>query len=81
MSEKLKSTSPSAIQLRNWCQTIDIEERLDVISGLEKGEQIVDICLNVTLTQSSVSTVFLIVLIKLKCAKSGTEVNATGTFY
>ena len=40
-----------------------------------------DICLNVTLTQSSVSTVFLIVLIKLKCAKSGTDVNATGTFY
>jgi len=27
---------------------MDIEERLDIISGLEKGERIVDICVNDT---------------------------------
>jgi hypothetical protein len=38
MSEKSKSTSPSAIQVKNWQKTIGSEEELDVISRLEKGE-------------------------------------------
>jgi len=57
MSEKHKSTSPSAIQVKNWWETISTEEKLDVISWLEKGEQIVDICHNVKLTHSSVHTI------------------------
>jgi hypothetical protein len=38
MSEKRKPKSPSAIQMENWQKTISIEERLDVVSHLEKGE-------------------------------------------
>jgi hypothetical protein len=38
MSEKHKSTSPSAIQVKNRQKTISIEEKLHVISQLEKGE-------------------------------------------
>jgi hypothetical protein len=38
MSEKCKSTSPSAIQVKNQRKTISTEEKLDVISQLEKGE-------------------------------------------
>jgi len=37
MSEKSKSTSPSAIQVKKWRKTIGIEEELEVISRLEKG--------------------------------------------
>jgi hypothetical protein len=47
MSEKDGSTSSSAIH----------EEKLDVIRQLEKGEQIVDICHNVTLAHSSIHTI------------------------
>jgi hypothetical protein len=43
-NEKCKSTSPSAIQLKNWQKTISTEEKLDVISRFEKGEHIADIC-------------------------------------
>jgi chromatin segregation and condensation protein Rec8/ScpA/Scc1 (kleisin family) len=35
-----KSTPPNAIQVKNWQKIIDIEEKLDVISQLEKDEQI-----------------------------------------
>jgi hypothetical protein len=42
-NEKCKSTSPSAIQLKNWQKTISTEEKLDVISRFEKGEHIADI--------------------------------------
>jgi hypothetical protein len=38
ISEKHKSTSPSAIQVKNLRKTIGIEEQLDIISRLEKGE-------------------------------------------
>ena len=44
MSEKCKSTSPSAMQLKNQCKTSNIEEKIDVISQLEKGEQTFGIC-------------------------------------
>ena len=47
MSEKYKSTSPSAIQVKNRRTTISTEEKLNIISQLEKGERIVDKCLNV----------------------------------
>jgi hypothetical protein len=32
MSEKHKSASPIAIQVKNQCKTIGIEEKLDVVS-------------------------------------------------
>jgi hypothetical protein len=38
MSEKRKSALPSAIQVKNRCKTISIEEKLHVISQFEKGE-------------------------------------------
>jgi hypothetical protein len=38
MSEKHKSTFPSAIQVKNHQETVSTEEKLDVISQLEKGE-------------------------------------------
>jgi len=42
MNKKCKSTSPSAIQVKNWWKTISNEEKLNVICQLEKGEWIVD---------------------------------------
>jgi len=51
MSEKCKSTSPS-----KKSETIGIEEKLGVISQLEKGEQIVDLCGTVRFIHSSVRT-------------------------
>jgi hypothetical protein len=38
MSEKHISTLPSAFQFKNWQKTVDTEEKLNIISGLEKGE-------------------------------------------
>ena len=38
MSGKCKSTSPSAIQVKNQRQTVSAEEKLDIISQLEKGK-------------------------------------------
>jgi hypothetical protein len=35
MSEKHTSTTPSAIQVKNWQKTISIAEKLDVISQTE----------------------------------------------
>ena len=57
MSEKREPKSPSAIQVKKWQKTISIEERLVVVSQLEKVEQIVDICHNVRFTRSSVCTI------------------------
>jgi hypothetical protein len=57
VSEKHKSASPSTIQVKNLWKTIGIEEKLHVISWLEKGEWIVDICRNVRLAHSSVHTI------------------------
>jgi hypothetical protein len=44
MSDKRQSASPSAIQVKNRQKTVSTEEKLDIISQLEKGGQIVDIC-------------------------------------
>jgi len=57
MSEKRKSTPPSAIQVKNRGTTISTEEKLDVISCLEKCERIVDIWRNVRFAHRSVRTV------------------------
>jgi len=46
-SEKYKSASPHAIQLKNWQKTVGTEEKIDIISQLEKGERIVDLQCNV----------------------------------
>jgi IS30 family transposase len=75
MSEKHKSTSPSTIQVKNWQEAISSKEKLDVISWLEKGEWIVDICHNVRLTYSSVHTVCDNADRVTESAKSGTKVN------
>ena len=57
MSEKRNSMSCSAIQGKNQRKTNGTEGKLDVISQLERGEQIVDICPNVRLTNISVCTI------------------------
>ena len=40
MNEKLKSASPSVMQMKNQQKAISIEEILDVISQLEKGDKL-----------------------------------------
>jgi hypothetical protein len=57
MSEKRKSSSPSAIQVKNRRKTIGVEEKLRAIMRRERGERIVDICHNVKLANSSVHTI------------------------
>jgi len=52
MSEKRKSTSPSALQVEDQWKTISTEEKLDVTNWLEKGEWIVNMCHNVRLARS-----------------------------
>jgi len=74
MSDKCKSTSPSAIQVKNWWKTIGIEEKLDVISRLEKGEQIVHICHNVRCPYRSVHTIGDNANRITESGKSGTKV-------
>jgi hypothetical protein len=74
MSEKCKSASPSAIQINTLRKTISIEEKLYVISRLEKGEQNVDIYRNVRLTHSSVHTIRDNAYRIKGSAKSGTKV-------
>jgi hypothetical protein len=43
--------------VKNWRETISTEEKLDVISQLEKGEWIVEICCNVRFAHVSVCTI------------------------
>jgi hypothetical protein len=57
MSEKRKSTSPSAMQVKNRQKTNSTKDKLEVLSQLEKGEQIVDICHNVRFTYSNICTI------------------------
>jgi hypothetical protein len=54
MSEKRKSASPNAIQVKERGKTIGTEEKLSVIMQHEKGERTVDICRNVTLAHGTV---------------------------
>ena len=57
MSDKHKSTSPTAIQVKNKRTIISTEEKLDV-SWLEKGERNVDICHNVRLIHSRMCKIY-----------------------
>jgi hypothetical protein len=66
-------TSPGANQVKNWCKTIGIEEKLDITRQFENGEQI-DIRCNVRLPHSSVHTILDNDTIK-GSAKSGTKVS------
>ena len=66
LSEKRKSISSSAIQVKTWQKTTGIEGILDIISWLEKGEWIVDIYHNVRLAHSSIYIWFVIVVIELR---------------
>jgi hypothetical protein len=81
MSEKRKSASPSAIQVKNGQNTTSIEEKLDVISQLGKDEKIVDICCNVRLTHSSVPTICDHAERITESAKSGTNVFVRQDYY
>jgi hypothetical protein len=81
VSEKCKSASPLVIQVTNWQKTIGIEEKLYVISQLEKGEQIVDICCNVRLTHSSIHIIRDNADGIKECAKSGTKVFVWQDYY
>jgi len=56
-SEKHKSTSPGAIQVRNWWKAIGTEEELNAISQLKKGWMKCYIYCNVKLAHSSILTV------------------------
>jgi hypothetical protein len=57
MSDKCKSMLPTTVQGKNQWKTISIEEKLDIMSQLEKAEWIVDIWRNVRLIYSSVCTI------------------------
>jgi hypothetical protein len=82
MSEKHKSASPNAIEMKNQWKTISIEEKLDVISWIEKAERIIDICRNVSFTHSSVCTSCDIADRITESAKSGNKafVNHTRNY-
>jgi hypothetical protein len=73
MSEKCKSASLSAIQVKNWQKTIGIEEKLHVIMQREKGEQIIDICHNVRLAHGIVHKIHDNADRIKESAKSGTK--------
>jgi hypothetical protein len=45
------------MQVKNCWDTISTEENLDIISQLEKGEQIVDICHNVRFASFSIHAI------------------------
>ena len=58
MREKHKSTSPSGIQMKNWWKKFNIEEKLDIISHLEKGERIANTGCNVRFAHCSICTIY-----------------------
>jgi hypothetical protein len=74
LSEKCKSTSLHAVQMKNWWQTTSTEEKLDTQSHFEKGDQIVDICHTVRLAVGSIFTICDNADRITESAKSGTEV-------
>ena len=76
ISDKHITTLPNAVQVKNWHKITAIEEKLDVISWLEKGKRIGDIKPYPTLVHSSI-VIMLIELNKvlsqeLKCLCSKT---------
>jgi hypothetical protein len=60
--------------VKNHQKAISTEEKFDVISQLEKGEQIVNMCRNVQLAHSSVRTIGDNAEGNKESAKSGTKV-------
>jgi hypothetical protein len=74
MSEKHKSASPSAVQVKNQQKTIGIEKKLSVIMRCEKGERIVDICRNVIPAHDIVHQIRDIAHRIKESAESGTKV-------
>jgi hypothetical protein len=74
MSEKSKSASPSAIEVKNRRKTIGTEEKLGVIMRRDKGEPVLDICLNVRLAHGSLRTIHHNADKIKEIAKSGTKV-------
>jgi hypothetical protein len=59
--------------VKNWWKTISIEERLDIISHLEKDEQLVHICRYVRFGHSSVCKIRNNADRITESAKSGTK--------
>jgi len=74
MSEKCKSTSPTTIQMKNRQKTIGKEEKIDIRSQPEKGEQIFYICGNVSFAHISVHTIHDNADKITESAQSGTKV-------
>jgi len=73
MSEKRKSTSPSATQVKSRRKTISSEKKCDVISRLEKDVWIVEMCRNVRHAHISLPTVLDNADRITESAKSGTK--------
>jgi hypothetical protein len=73
MSEKRKSASPSAIQVKNRRKATGTEEKLH-ISRREEGVQIFYICHDVHLAHSSVHALHVNADTIKESAKSGTRV-------
>ena len=85
MNEKRKSTSPSAIQLKNWRMTISTKEILDIISRLEKDKLLTyDIMLD-SLTIACIQYVIIVIELQkvlsqeLKCLCSKSDHCPIGT--
>ena len=57
LSDRHQSASPCAMQVKNRRKTVTIEEKLDLISRLEKGEWIFYVCHNVRRAHISVHTI------------------------
>jgi hypothetical protein len=74
MSQKRKSASSSAVQMKNRSKTIGIEEKLRVRMRREKDERIFNICSNVWLAYSSVRTIRNTADRSKESATSGTKV-------
>jgi len=54
MMMMMKSTSSSATQVKNRQKTISTDDKLEVLSQLEKGEQIINMCHNVRFNHSNI---------------------------
>jgi DDE superfamily endonuclease./Tc5 transposase DNA-binding domain./CENP-B N-terminal DNA-binding domain. len=81
MSEKRNSTSPSTTQIKRQRKTICIEEKLEVINRLEKGERIANVCRALGWAKSTVRTIRNNADRIKESAKSGTKVSAKRICY
>ena len=74
MCKRHKSTSRSAIEVKNRRKTISVEEQIDVICRIERGELYVDVGRNVSFAYISVSTIRNNADGVTESTKSGTKV-------